>query len=204
MTLKAPAGLLFALLAACSSSDPPRPDGAAGATGGPDGEAGGGEVGAGGVSGDAGGDAPVDVPANAGGGAPCNSGWPETGPVVKSVCAGGLAIGGGTILDGRYQLTSFSLEGGCTPITLPPPTSRAFTVTGNIWTCVDGMAEATGTITSWSHWRAMVGTNGVQLFASYQCGASELGNSYSVVDDGLILIARRGGPMGLIYRFTRL
>jgi hypothetical protein len=160
-------------------------------------------VGAGGASGDAGGDAPVDA-LQAGGGAACNSGWPETGPVVKSGCAGQLGIEGGTIRDGRYQLTSLTLEGGCTPDTLPPPTSRAFTVAGNIWTGVDGVADDKGVITSWQHWRAIVGTNGTQIFASYRCGASELGNSYSVVDDGLILIARRGGPMGLIYRFTRL
>ena len=210
MRLKTRSGLLLALLFACSSSNPSRTDGAAGAAGsdaaaalagGPDGEAGRDDVGAGGG---AGGDAPVDARAQSAGGSGCNSGWPETGPVVKSRCGSDLAIGGGTILDGRYQLTSFSLLDGCGPATLPPSVSRAFTVAGNIWTGVDGMADATGVITGWQHWRATVSTNGILISASYQCGTSELGNSYSVVDDGLILIARRGGPQGLIYRFKRL
>jgi hypothetical protein len=220
-------GLFVALVFACSSSSMSVPsgtdagpdgsagvDGAAGTPGGPDGQAGSGgggggapeggtDVGAGGAP-EAGADTLEDAssPIEAGGG--CNSGLPEMGTVVRSMCGVEMAKMAGTIPDGRYQLTSVSVVGTCTPTFLAPPASRAFTVAGNIWTGVDAMTDAGGAIKSWRHWRAQVSVNGDVLSASYQCGTSDLGQSYSLVDDGVVLYAKKQPTLTWVYRFTRL
>jgi hypothetical protein len=176
--------------------------------GGPDGQAGqaggGSEVGAGGAAGDAGRDTPPDaVAAGEGGSGTCNSGLPETAMVVKGVCTGTMAAAGGTIPDGQYQLVSLSVTDKCSPGMPAPPTSRAFIKTGNIFTGVDGTADAAGTITAWSHWRALVTAAGTQITASFQCGTSDLGGAYSVVDDGVILFVDHNNS-GWAYRYKRL
>jgi hypothetical protein len=174
-------------------------------TGGSDGQAGGGgwDLGGRGGGSDGGADLSGDgaLAVEVGGG--CTSGWPETGEFLKSGCAANQAPMGGAILDGRYELVSFTLLGSCTFDELPLPISRSLTVTGNIWTGVDGLTDATGSSKIWTHWRAMVGTNGTQIFGSYQCGTSEVGNTYSVVPDGLILYAKRG-PSAWVFRFKRV
>jgi hypothetical protein len=215
MRLNVPrSGLFLLFLSACGSSSMSVPDGATGAagsdgqagqTGGPDVRADQADVGSGGTGGGAG-DAGPDSSADAvvyGEAGVCNSGLPETAMIVRGVCTGAMTASGGTIPDGQYQLVSLSVTSKCSPVMPAPPTSRAFIKTGNLFAGVDGTADATGAITTWTHWRAMVTAIGTQISASFQCGRSDLGIAYTVVDDGVILFVDHDNS-GWAYRYKRL
>ena len=48
------------------------------------------------------------------------------------------------------------------------------------------------------------GQSGTILSASYQCGTSDLGNSYSLVDYGVVVISKKAPTIAWAYRFKRM
>ena len=139
-------------------------------------------------------------------GATCQSGLPEAGAIVVPMCGSGMSAGGGApIPDGRYELVAVSVLGlSCNPNEFPPPMSRSLTVSGMSLAGVEGTADASGTVTSWSHWRANVTYGGNRMTVQFTCGTAAIANDYRILPDRGVILFTSFKSSGHAWRFKKI
>ena len=168
-------------LVACSSSDLPVRDGAAGATatGGAGGSlVDGGDAGGGAAGGQAGSGHPMPD------GGSCEIVLPAPETFVMPRCAVGSAVkGGGPIPDGEYQLVDYTITGSYCPYPMPPPASRVFRVSGPALVGVDVIIPSAVAQPVVSRWSAQVQYFGSNINFSFNCGDSSFGTTFTVEGD---------------------